>query len=110
MGVSAVTAPEDARDLKPQMENGEAIARTTMFGLGTFPMHNPKTDPRPGDSLEKGLWRRDVLGRGKYFAFGGRDAVKYRGRNGAIRYCLLAGWKRWAKDAEVVSPAEDAAK
>lgn len=61
---------------------------------------DPRTDPRPGDVIE-----RDGLRRCVDSVFGCN--IRWRRKPGAaLRSCLITAWRNWAKDAAVIEPKE----
>lgn len=74
-------------------------------------MRDPRAEPRPGDVLRKGKYQRHISrvdgSISTAWVYYGRKIVE----TPSVNYwnsCTLAGWRRWAKNAEVVSGGEAA--
>lgn len=69
-----------------------------------------RLDPRPGDVLKKGPWRRLIKSVDSQYGWDMR--VKYlrshmRTNHVNLQYCnTKAGWLRWARSAEIVKRGE----
>lgn len=95
------------RSTLSEMETLPGLRAQIGLGMSTTE-RDPRIDPRPGDVLRpKRGYAREVLDRGSWG--GWPDTVLWRRIDTphASRCRTIAGWKRWASNAQVVNREQE---